>query len=516
MTVKTEKSILLVDDNPTNLQVLYKTLSNQGYHLLIARDGNVALDIAKSTHPTLILLDIMMPEIDGFEVCRRLKSDPDTTSCAVIFLSALGDTNTKVKGFELGAVDYISKPFQAEEIVARVATHVRLRELEDALAEQNKQLSSENERILSTMSDAVCGLDDDGCIRYVNSSAQLLTGYSEGELLGQVCYDFLFDFPGQLEHLDFQSLFLRLQAGNAVSNVEVNLFTRTGCQRLVSASCTPAVDMTEAGEANSYVIVLRDITDLRASEDELEKTREQLQRQQQHLAHIERLSTMGEMAAGFAHEVNQPLTAISNYASVAVRFADKTPFSKDKLKDILGKMSAQAVRASEVIQRLRDFVKKPVSGIVVQDPNELITDVITLADVDSRNNGVPIVFNPLPNAPAVAIDNIQIQQVALNLVRNAMEAMSNSEHKREGVQIRLLTDRAGFVTVRVKDRGYGLAPDAEKKLFHPFYTTKSDGMGIGLSVCHSIIQNHQGDIGFERNEDVGTTFFFTMPIHIVY
>ncbi|CAH0993418.1 Sensor histidine kinase TmoS [Sinobacterium norvegicum] len=504
-------SILLVDDNPTNLQVLYKTLSDQGFHLLIARDGHVALQIARSAQPVLILLDIMMPEIDGFEVCRQLKADPKTAASAVIFLSALGDTTTKVKGFELGAVDYISKPFQAEEIVARVNTHVRLRALEVELEERNRELESENQRILSTMADAVCGLDVEGRITYANRSARRITGYRDDQLLGQDCAQFLFKPGLQKGEFAYDTIIDDLLSGKALFNIEVTLFANNATERLVAASCTPAMD----GEHPSgFVIVFRDITEFRQSQLELGVAREQLQSQQQHLAHIERLSTMGEMAAGFAHEVNQPLTAISNYASVAVRFADKEPVNRDKLKDVLHKMGAQAVRASEVIQRLRDFVKKPVSGIVIQDPNDLIEEVIQLAEVDSRNNNVPIKFERLAKVTAVAVDNIQIQQVALNLIRNAMESMADSEHRHKGVLISLSDERPGFITVSVRDWGYGLAEDAEQKLFHPFYTTKEAGMGIGLSVCHSIMQSHQGEIGFSRNSDVGSTFYFTLPLQL--
>ncbi|ROR94873.1 PAS domain S-box-containing protein [Sinobacterium caligoides] len=511
MNVSTARSVLLVDDNPTNLQVLYKTLSDQGYHLLIARDGKVALQIAKSARPVLVLLDIMMPEMDGFEVCRRLKADPETASSAIIFLSALGDVNTKVQGFELGAVDYISKPFQAEEIVARVATHVRLRELEEQLAAKNKELSSENARILSTMADGVCGLDAEGRITYVNNAAQYLSGYTEAELLNRSCYQLLFEREEQLADINMATVIHSLSHGKKLSNLEFILFAKDGSKRLVMASCTPA---TNGQEVIGFVMVFRDITDFRESQRQLERAREELQSQQQHLAHIERLSTMGEMAAGFAHEVNQPLTAISNYASVAVRFADKEPIDKEKLKDILVKMAAQAVRASEVIKRLRNFVKKPVSGIAMQDPNDLIQDVVTLAEVDGRNNNVPVFFTPLADAPVIAMDSIQIQQVALNLVRNAMEAMAASEHRELGVVIQLEIDRPGYITVAVKDRGHGLADDAEERLFHPFYTTKEEGMGIGLSVCHSIIQSHQGEIGFLRNPEGGTTFYFTLPLQV--
>ena len=141
----TAEAILLVDDNPTNLQLLFETLDGRGYKLLIAKDGKAALSIAAKARPNLILLDIMMPEIDGYEVCRRLKADPVTAEIPVIFLSALTDTKDKVHGLDLGAVDYVTKPFQPDEVIARVNTHLTVYRLKKALDEKNKELQDAND-----------------------------------------------------------------------------------------------------------------------------------------------------------------------------------------------------------------------------------------------------------------------------------------------------------------------------------------------------------------------------------
>ena len=144
---QTPERVLLVDDNPTNLQVLSKTLAGRGFELLVARNGPSAITIAKKAHPGLILLDIMMPDMDGFEVCERLKADADTRDTAIIFLSAMNDAKEKVKGLDLGAVDYITKPFQAEEVIARVNTHLTIRRLQLNLVERNKELDKLNARM---------------------------------------------------------------------------------------------------------------------------------------------------------------------------------------------------------------------------------------------------------------------------------------------------------------------------------------------------------------------------------
>lgn len=506
----TQETVLLVDDNPTNLEVLYQTLESEGYRLLAARGGEAALKIVEETVPTLVLLDIMMPGIDGFQVCQRIKANPATEEVAVIFLSALGDTETKVKGFGLGAVDYISKPFQSEEIVARVANHVKIRQLERQLSSRNVELESEITRILSTMSEGVYGLDVEGRITYANPAACVMSGYSEEELVGQDAFalHMYADENGEPRSLDNTPYQRAFEEGVRIE-VDCEVVWRKNKSFVYAAmTCTPSV---EHGEVTGAVVVFRDITSRLEAEAELHETRQELGHQRQRLAHIERLSTMGEMAAGFAHEVNQPLTAIANYASVSKRLADKEDIDREKLGSALDKMQNQALRASEVIQRLRNFVKIPTKGgKKIMEASRLVEEVINLAEVDSQKNQVPIHFEAADNLPPVYIDDIQIQQVLLNLVRNGMESMSGTERSAEGIQVKLTEPQAGMVRFSVADRGIGLAADAEDKLFHPFYTTKDDGMGIGLSVCASIIQDHGGEIAFTRNPDGGTTFYFDL------
>lgn len=394
---KEREQVLLVDDNPQNLKILYDTLDSGHYRLLLANNGEKALAIAEKSNPDLILLDIMMPGMDGYEVCESLKSNPLLRDIPVVFLSALDDVESKVKGFEKGGVDYIAKPFQPREVVSRVATHIKLRRLEQELKEKNRELSADN------------------------------------------------------------------------------------------------IEM----------------------KGELEAQREQL-------AHVSRLSTMGEMAAGFAHEVNQPLTAITNYSRVAHRLLgddpeDNTVVNKKMLEATLNKLEAQSHRASEVIQRIRGFVKKPKSGKTIFDVASLLSDVVQFAEVDARNNRGQIRLELPDGLPEVEADTIQVQQVALNLIRNALEATSiwQQENETNGeplfVVVSAKADRQ-FIWIEVKDHGCGLAEDAEQKLFHPFYTTKGEGMGIGLSLCQSLIQAQGGKIGFRRNPDRGTTFYFSLPI----
>jgi two-component system sensor kinase FixL len=257
---------------------------------------------------------------------------------------------------------------------------------------------------------------------------------------------------------------------------------------------------------------LRDISEWLQDQHALEQAREEMDTQRQHLAHIERLSTGGEMAAGIAHEVNQPLTAVTNYARVAQRLLVDLPADKRlKMDDVLTKITIQAERAAAVIQRMRSYVKKPSGGRQVLELNAVLEDVLALAEVDSRVNAIPVQLKAAANLSAIFADEVQLQQVALNLIRNAMESTANAGHS-SAVEVSTYLE-AGMVCFRVKDFGAGMGPEIEAQLFSPFVTSKEGGMGIGLSVSKSIMQGHGGDIRFQANPDGGAIFSCEFPAH---
>jgi two-component system sensor kinase FixL len=496
------EQILLVDDNPTNLHVLFKTLEGSGYRLLAARDGEAALYTAKRARPSLILLDVMMPGMDGFEVCERLKQDPDTADIAVIFLSALTDSQSKVHGLAVGGVDYIAKPFQTDEVLARVRTHIKIQRLERALARRNSELEDENQQILNAVDEGIIGMDITGRITSMNAQAAAITGWPASDCIGEL-FSLLQLFPGD-EALN-QSLNLLREGGVGLRKEHVSISTRSGRIAPVAVSGSPR---SEGGA----VLVLRDISEWLQDQHALEQAREEMDTQRQHLAHIERLSTGGEMAAGIAHEVNQPLTAVTNYARVAQRLLIDLPADKRlKMDDVLTKIAIQAERAAAVIQRMRSYVKKPSGGRQVLELNAVLEDVLALAEVDSRVNAIPVQLKAAANLSPIFADEVQIQQVALNLIRNAMESTANAGHSR-AVEVSTYLE-AGMVCFRVKDFGAGMGPEIEAQLFSPFVTSKEGGMGIGLSVSKSIMQGHGGDIRFQANPDGGAIFSCEFPAH---
>lgn len=496
------EQILLVDDNPINLQILYKTLQGSGYRLLIAKNGQSALEIARRAKPSLVLLDVMMPDMDGFEVCTQLKADSATAAIAVIFLSALGDSQAKVRGFAVGGVDYIAKPFQSDEVVARVRTHIKIHRLEQQLARRNSELEAENQQILDAIEEGIIGIDEEARVSFINPAAARITGWSAADIIGEPLQTLPILQGINNEH---EPILLNraLQAGQVVHSDMELIRTREGQLRPVELTLS-------ARKEGGAVLVLRDISTWLEHEEMLRRAREEMESQRQHLAHMERLSSSGEMAAGIAHEVNQPLTALVNYAQVGRRLLARESIDREKLVDLLDKVNTQAVRASEVIKRLRGYIKKPDAGRTRVDLNQLLQEVVTLAEVDARINDVPIHLEFEGGLPQVSVEVVQIQQVALNLLRNAMEAMQHAPDKQHGVVVRTSLEN-GYVNFSVIDRGYGVSEEVQQQLFRPFFTTKSNGMGVGLSICQSIVQTHAGEIGYRRNAEGGATFYCRLP-----
>ncbi len=263
-----QETLLLVDDNPTNLQVLYQTLEGRGYKLLLAKNGEDALNIAHKIQPALVLLDIMMPGMDGYEVCRQIKNDPALADTVVIFLSALDDVEDKVKGFAEGAVDYVAKPFQADEVIARVETHIKIRRLEQTLEQKNRQLEEDNAIILESMGEGLLGVDKQGRITFVNPAGEKITGWTEADMVGK-------DFHALLMHTDPQEqrypreknpVLLTLQ-DHQVRHSDSDIFWSRDGQVLPVEFTVTAINGTV--DISSACVVFKDISERKAREQAL-------------------------------------------------------------------------------------------------------------------------------------------------------------------------------------------------------------------------------------------------------
>ena len=259
----------------------------------------------------------------------------------------------------------------------------------------------------------------------------------------------------------------------------------------------------KSGKVVFLVAESHDITEKLHAEEEARQHRDRI-------AHVSRLSTLGEMAAGIAHEINQPLTAISLFAQAASRLVAAGDF--EKMAAVTEKLNEHALRASEVVERMQVMARQGESVKELIACNELIGSAVRLAESEARIRDIRIVFDKGEDVPPVCVDAVQIQQVALNLLRNAMEAMLLVDCCNEKtVEIRTRTVDGNLVEIAVTDCGIGISKENEDMLFKPFSTTKKSGMGMGLSISQAIVTSHGGQIDFRNNEPRGVTFWFTLP-----
>lgn len=352
--------------------------------------------------------------------------------------------------------------------------------------------------ILDTIPDAMIVIDEHGLIQSFSRAAERQFGYSQSEVLGRNV-NILMPSPYREEH-----------------NSHLHRYRRTGERRIIGIGRVVvgqrkddltfpmhlAVGEVKSADNRFFTGFVRDLT-------ERQQTEMKLQELQSEIVHISRLSALGEMASTLAHELNQPLTAIANYLKGSSRLLAEVPDENSKMAvEAIDKAAAQAIRAGEIIRRLRDFVARGEPDTAVENVNSLIEEAGALALVGAREQGIHTRFELDPKAEFVLADRVQIQQVVLNLIRNAIEAMLKSPRK----ELRISTEKAnGMVTVAVADQGQGIEPDVMEQLFQPFMTTKSNGMGIGLSISKTIIEAHGGRIWAESQPQRGTIFRFTLP-----
>jgi two-component system sensor kinase FixL len=259
-------------------------------------------------------------------------------------------------------------------------------------------------------------------------------------------------------------------------------------------------------EVQGYLWLTRDITERRR----LELERERLSRE---LAHVGRVFTMGALTSSLAHELNQPLSAILSNAQAATRFLNAAVPNLAEVRGALDDIARDTHRAGEVIRQMRALVRKEAPRYQPLDCNLLVGEVVTLLHSDAVIRKIRIMVELDSNLRAVSANNVEVQQVLLNLVLNAFDAMRDVPEENRTVTIRTWQLESAFTRVEVSDEGTGLSPEKLLKLFEPFRSSKRDGLGLGLAISRSIIEAHRGRLWAENNPDAGATFYFTLPVH---
>lgn len=396
---------------------------------------------------------------------------------ALITVTALYNADGSVRGFSKVVCDVTQRRAGEEQLRAR-----------------ENLLSS----VLSTVPDAMVVIDERGVIMSFSAAAQVLFGYTEAETVGRNV-SMLMPSPDRERHDGYLERYLDTGERRIIGIGRIVFGERKDGTKFPMEL---AIGEAVAGGQKVFTGFIHDLTERRRTEEQLESL-------QSELIHVSRVSAMGTMASTIAHELNQPIAAIANYAeSVRDMLADPAPEDFELMREALGETAKEALRAGDIVRRLRDFVARgEVEKTVVPLP-ALINEASVLGLMAARERGVETVFDLDPYASPVFVDKVQIQQVLINLVRNACEAMSASDERR--LVIASGADQPGHVRVSVADTGPGIDPAVAEQLFTAFVTTKSDGMGLGLSICRTIVEANGGRIWAEPREGGGTVFNFTL------
>ena len=499
-------SVLVVDDESESRTLLTEVLRSEGFAVRAADRGELALASLAAGKPELILLDIRMPGLDGFEVIQRLKESEATKDIPVILLSASGEVSDRIKGLRLGAVDFVTKPFQPEELLARVRTHIefsRLRaHLEERVAERTAQLRESEERFRAIADAApvmiwISGIDK-SCT-FCNQRWLEFTGRSASEELGNGWSDGVHpdDLDGCLA--TYTSSFDARRS----FDMEYRLRRSDGEYRWVLDRGVPR--FSPDGGFSGYIGSCIDITDRKQNQDKMLAS--------------QKLESLGVMAAGVAHDFGNLLGTILADADLALSEMDSDSAGRECIQEI----AAIALRASEIVQLLMASAgAKSCSDVLGPvDVSAEVEQMLRLLKVTISKKAVvrTILAKDLPSVQG---NVAQVHQVVMNLITNASEALggkpgiitvtTNVVHLGGGRGNEHLSLPEGdYVRLTVSDTGCGMSDETRARIFDQFFTTKSTGRGLGLAEVHVIVRSHGGAIHVESAPGNGSTFEVLFP-----
>lgn len=360
--------------------------------------------------------------------------------------------------------------------------------------------AAELQALLDAAVDAIVVINEHGNIITFNRAAERMFGYAQADVLGKNV-GVLMDEPHRSRHDRYMARYLETgQARIIGKGREVEARRANGETFPVSLAVGEAAD----GQTRRFVGIIRDLSAERAAE---QNTRALEVR----LAHVGRFNLMGEMAAGIAHEINQPLSAIAAYAQAGKRVLQRGKPDAAMLADICAKIDDQARRAGQVIDNLRKFIRKQDIETQLLDVNRVIGDVMTLIEADAHSESIPVHVHAAEGLPKVRADAVQLQQVLLNLTRNSVDAMRGALGKERGIVVATAPAERGGVAISVTDHGHGVSAQLGEEIFHPFVTTKRDGLGVGLAISKTIVHSYGGTLKYAENPAGGTVFTVELP-----
>jgi two-component system sensor kinase FixL len=361
-------------------------------------------------------------------------------------------------------------------------------------------VAAEFHALLDAAVDAIVIIDERGKIITFNRAAEHMFGYAAADVLGNNV-SVLMDEPYRSEHDGYVARYVATGEAHIIGKGrEVEARRANGEVFPVSLAVGEASD----GDKRRFVGIVRDLSAQRAAEQSARSL-------ELRLAHVGRFNLMGEMAAGIAHEINQPLSAIATYAQAGKRLLQRETPDVAMLAEICVKIDDQARRAGQVIDNLRKFIRKQEIDTQSLDVNRVVDDVMSLIEVDAHSEGIPVHVRAAKGLPNVRADAVQLQQVLLNLTRNSVDAMRGGLSKERGIIIATERCAEGRVRITVTDHGHGVSAQLGDNIFHPFVTTKRDGLGVGLAISRTIVQSYGGTLGYAENPAGGAVFTVELP-----
>ncbi len=539
--------ILIVDDSTANLQLLMNLLTEQGYTVYPASDGELALEFVQSTPPDLILLDIKMPGMDGFEVCQRLKADDRSASIPVIFLSALEDEQDKVKAFQAGGVDYITKPFPQEELLARVRIQLRIRELTEGLEQEvdarTKELMVSNQRLeeeiaerkhiedelrklntdfvtlLENTSDFIYYKDQDNRFLFCSQILANITGHqSWRDMIGKDDFDV---FPEEMARIYREEEQLILSEGKVLLNKVDPYFDAQGGRRWVNTNKWPVFDDKE--KVVGIFGISRDITEQKQAEEELVQYREHLEETVQQRTEELRLARDAAEAANRAksvflanmsHELRTPLNAILGFAQLMRQDHSVGPNQSENL-EIINNSGDHLLRLiNDVLEIAKIEAGKLQLEINTFNLHELVREVGDMMRLKAQQKGLQLEQDQSSDFPRfIKGDEARLRQILVNLVSNAVKFTEQG-----GVTIRLHSKRNAVhhLLIEVEDTGPGISSIDQQRLFKPFEQLSLDssqgGTGLGLAIVQQFVQLMGGSVSVESELGQGSLFRVDLPL----
>jgi signal transduction histidine kinase len=493
--------IFIVDDDAIQLQLLDRILSSQGYHVVSFTDGAKAVELALTHPPDMVLSDLIMPVVDGFEVVRRLKEDVRTLSIPIILITASKDQHSESKGLELGAVDYLIKPLDAPIVMARVRAHLELKRHRDDLERMVRQRTEELIRSQNQFRDLVekslvgIAIIRNQQVLYQNPELnRIVSGLSEKISLK----DLSFVHPDDV--IKLEDAYKRLKKRSA-QHVEVDIRVIDSHQAQAAHSswinCRGCNFNFQGRKA--ILINVVDITHTK----ELERL----------LLMRNKMTSLGRIASGMAHEIRNPLTGITSYLySLEQMCAAEALMPEDigVMREILVQLKLASHKVDAVIKRVLDFAKPTAPRMDVIDMNQCLDNVMKLTAITLRKAGIDITVDPSPEVLTCYGDMGLIEQVILNLVQNAARAVQSSGLKKRVRVHAFACDK--FICVAVEDSGPGVPRELREKIFDPFFTTAAEGSGIGLSIAQRIVSDHSGYLSVYDSNLGGACFQLAIPI----